>query len=1544
MRLYIQEKSNLLKYNLPAKVDGSLLFTYKSLDNDMDYSINIDSLDGTWVLKSNGSINVIGSNGVVSDMQLHDYMCVPVSAVLRNGYTCIFCLPSIETSSSAFSVENVSQITIGRSADNNIVYDQNMMFPKHAIIFKNESDGKWYVSTVVSDENCYLYLNTDRVLQPTLLSVGDVLFANGLRLVWMGSFFKLLMDRQLYKCNGLNVSSSNAVVNNEGYTEVSEADANIDLYKSDEYFSHTPRIRCVLETESISIEPPPNKFLKDDELPFILSIGTSLTMVGMASMNAYNIYSSINSKGATLISQLPGIVTCSTMIISSLLIPLLTKRWNKKLLIRKENSRQVKYDEYLRKKEKEIQIILEKQRQIIYENYGSISDCQDIVINRTRMLWSRKISDEDFIDVRLGIGSRPSYIEVFAPEEKFSLEDDALYDAVCAIKNRYKRLQNIPITFSLKDDPVSAFILVSKFNDAFIDGIMLQLATYHSPVDLKIVVVTSEENKKKWDYVRYLPHCWSDDKQVRYFATNPEDLKTICQLLDEEYSTRKAKKEEREAEQQEKTKEKVEERALYDSYYLIITDNYQMLKGFKFTNDLLDTQFNYGFSMLIIENEMKHLPKECQKFVCVNDSESGVFSEKIKENEMIQFNAEYENLDMRFICNLLANIPISLKDAASQLPNMLPFLEMYNVGKIEQLNIRNRWATSDPISSLQAPVGVHKNGDLFKLDLHEKYDGPHGLIAGSTGSGKSEFIITYILSMAINYDPDEVQFVLIDYKGGGLAGAFENREQNIFIPHLVGTITNLDVSEMNRTLVSIESELKRRQQKFNEWREKTGESTMDIYKYQRLYRAGIIKEPISHLFIISDEFAELKSQQPEFMNQLISTARIGRSLGVHLILATQKPSGVVNDQIWSNSKFKVCLKVQSRADSMEMLKRPEAASIKETGRFYLQVGYDEYFDIGQSAWSGEKYKPVERIVKKNDTSIVFVNDVGEIIKRFDDVIKQDQEQKNYGDQLTNVVKYLQKIAVDDKRVLKKLWLPSLEKTIMHADLIKKYNFSYDDGYGAVIGEYDAPWSQKQDIICLDLLKQGNLLIYGQPGSGKDNIISTIVYDLSLRKSPNDINFYIGDFGSEILRTLKSFPHVGDVFTIDELDKIQNLIKMLDKELDRRKKAYSDYGGSYEEYCKLTGNKEAVIVTALNNYENFLETYPRFYDIFTGLFRDGAKYGLLFIVTTTVSNAVRSKVAQCFYNKICLKMSNDFDYRELLGAPKGIVPADNYGRGVISIDGDDSCYEFQSVMISPKDSRTQFLKDVSSNLCSSYTTKAKKIPILPEVAYVDDVLYELKGLNCVPIGIEKDSLEVYVFSFMELKVNLIAAKSIRSHVYFIYALIREMLLIENVNVIIVDALNIYRGKYDNVTLYNDNLDEAFENIYYNVQNDQTSTKTNVYFCLGINEFKNNISSKYSEYFEELFKGVSKCHNNTFLFFDDSNNYKQLQLEKWYNENVNNTFGIWLGEDIGVQVALGVMSLTIEDKQNIFPCIGYPIYQGKHMTIKYVVDGVDKEDEE
>jgi S-DNA-T family DNA segregation ATPase FtsK/SpoIIIE len=151
------------------------------------------------------------------------------------------------------------------------------------------------------------------------------------------------------------------------------------------------------------------------------------------------------------------------------------------------------------------------------------------------------------------------------------------------------------------------------------------------------------------------------------------------------------------------------------------------------------------------------------------------------------------------------------------------------------------------------------------LDLHEKRQGPHGLVAGMTGSGKSELLITYILSMAINYHPDEVSFVLIDYKGGGLADAFENPRTGVKLPHLAGTITNLDGASIQRSLMSIESELVRRQREFSRVGKELDMGSMNIYNYQKLYRAGKVSKPMPHLFVISDEFAELKQQQPEFV-------------------------------------------------------------------------------------------------------------------------------------------------------------------------------------------------------------------------------------------------------------------------------------------------------------------------------------------------------------------------------------------------------------------------------------------------------------------------------------------------------------------------------------------------------------------------------------------------------------------------------------------------------------------------------------------------------
>lgn len=194
--------------------------------------------------------------------------------------------------------------------------------------------------------------------------------------------------------------------------------------------------------------------------------------------------------------------------------------------------------------------------------------------------------------------------------------------------------------------------------------------------------------------------------------------------------------------------------------------------------------------------------------------------------------------------------------------------------------------------------------------------------------------------------------MIIDFKGGGMVNQFKD------LPHLLGAITNIDGKEIDRSLKSIKAELQKRQYLFAE------AEVNHIDKYIQKYKAGEVLEPLPHLIIIVDEFAELKAEQPDFMKELISAARIGRSLGVHLILATQKPAGQVDEQIWSNSRFKLCLKVQGPEDSNEVLKSPLAAEIKEPGRAYFQVGNNEIFELFQSAYSGAPAQSDDADVKE----------------------------------------------------------------------------------------------------------------------------------------------------------------------------------------------------------------------------------------------------------------------------------------------------------------------------------------------------------------------------------------------------------------------------------------------------------------------------------------------------------------------------------------------------------------------------------------------------
>jgi S-DNA-T family DNA segregation ATPase FtsK/SpoIIIE len=1114
------------------------------------------------------------------------------------------------------------------------------------------------------------------------------------------------------------------------------------------------------------------------------------------------------------------------------------------------------------------------------------------------------------------------------------MDTDDLKEITNTLVNKSKELENVPINLSLTEKYILGIVGKNEETREFVKQIILQIITFHSYEDVKLIFFVDDKTQMEWDYSKILPHAWSNDKQVRFFATTYEEMCDLSGVLERSLESRFED-------------DKADYRA-FSPYYIIITDNFKIAKNVPIVIKALKLKKNIGMNVIVLNENLSTLPNECTTFLSISAKNGAVFESELTSDKQKEFIIDnYTQGNFVSCCKKVANIPIKFTQDNYNLPNVVDFLEMYGVGKVEQLNANYRWKMSNPTSSLQVPVGIDSHGMLFKIDIHEKAHGPHGLIAGMTGSGKSEFIISYVLSLAVNYHPDDVSFVLIDYKGGGLAGAFKNEDTGVKLPHLAGTITNLDTLEMNRSLVSIQSELRRRQSVFNDARQALNEGTIDIYKYQKFYKENLVKDPVSHLLIISDEFAELKAQQPEFMDQLISAARIGRSLGVHLILATQKPSGVVNDQIWSNARFRICLKVQDKADSNDMIKVPDAAMIKQTGRFYLQVGYNEFFALGQSAWSGAPYFPTEKVKKKIDTAMNFVNNIGYVVKESDEI--RTDKVAAQGEQLTNIVKYLSDVAKKEHIEIKQLWLDKIPAIIYLDKLTEKYHYVHQPfNIAPVIGEFDDPFNQRQGILTLPISTDGNTIVYGSAGSGKEQMLNAIIYNTITNHKAEEVNFYILEFGAESLRVFSKAPHVGDILYINDAEKINNLFKMLKGEVDKRKKLFSDFSGDYQTYIKSSGNTVPTFIVIINNYEAFNEVYQTYEDIILQLTREGSKYGIFFLFTTSASNMIRYRLAQNFGQKLVLRLNDESDYSSILGNVRGTKPSDILGRGLINLG---SIYEFQTASIVQEEQLNETIRSTCEKLRASSTFKAKAVPILPEKVTFDYVRDAFNGLNQVPIGIEKKSLEVSSVNLRKGYVTMLTSLDITILKPILNQIAKEINMLNEIRFIAIDTEElIENGKLDKCEFINNNLDEVFTKIYEEIQSVQeafqnsnfdknsiASVPSTVIFISGLDKFMTKLTPENKKLFGKMFELGKELDKYSFLLIDSVDKFKKVEYDDWYRATVNNTRGIWIGDGIANQFSIKLTKTTKDLYDEIGNKFGYVVERGNPTLIKLLEEG-------
>ena len=1519
MKIYLFLINQIVSFNLPKEVFGS--FSFDENDNNDTKLINIEARDGKWVLYSTSNVSILDGNQIIEEIPIteNNYYILRRDDI---NYL-IYISELFDSSFKAYSYDSNIDLTIGNSNDCSIVYNFEYIDKPIKIYNKNGQ------ILLEKNKSTIIYINKKILeLDEYYIKNGDQINIFGFKIIFLKEL--LLMNNPNNMVN-INTTSINEYELNQDqdYQDIEIKDVN--LYEKDDYYTKTPRLKRSITTKEIQLSPPPNSE-KKEELPLILTIGPMMTMGVMSGITLYRSLSKLIDGTGDLDSVLPQLIMSIIMLTSMLVWPNITRAYNKKRIERDRKKLIEKYTIYLNTKRQELEAERSLQKEILLENLITIKECLNIINTAKLNFWDRRLEQKDFLTVRIGVGNELLDAKVNYPEEGFSIDEDELRKLADQMVADYKYIPSVPIGYSFTENRITAIMGYQNKIYPFIDNIIIQMLTFCSYEDLKIVVFTTEENEDKWDYIKYLNHNFNNEKTFRFFSSNPESAKRLSEYLEIEFQVRSSYLSDG------------NNAPLFKPYYIIFIDNYSELKRLDFIKNATEVDAPLGFSFIIIEKSLTNLPSKCNNFISLGENSSGVLKNSYERQEQLSFMDEINyTINMMSISKKLSNIPIEFQEGTSQLPDTVTFLEMEKVGKVEQLNILNRWNQNDSTQSLKTEIGLDADGNLMYLDLHEKYHGPHGLIAGMTGSGKSEFIITYILSMAINYSPDDVAFILIDYKGGGLAGAFENKVTNVYLPHLAGTITNLDKAEMDRTLVSIDSEVKRRQKIFNEARDQLNESTIDIYKYQGFYKEGKLTEPVPHLFIICDEFAELKAQQPEFMSNLISVARIGRSLGVHLILANKKPSGVVNEQIWSNSKFRVCLKVQSPSDSNEMLKRPDAASLKQTSRFYLQVGYDEYFALGQSAWCGAKYYPSEKIIKQVDRSVNFIDDTGAFIKSIQSGNKNVKIEEQ-GEQISAILKNIIEVANKENKKAKRLWLNNIEPIIINDTLHEKYNIQ-DEKYDikAIIGEYDAPEVQEQGILTYSLKEDGNTIIVGNENPENEKLINTILYSICKYHDSSEVNIYIIDYGSEELRMFSNLPQIGGMTFIGEVERFNNLFKLIRITIKERKMMLTEYGGSIDNYNSKNEKKLNQVVLILNNYEGIFEaTRGEIAEILGPIARDCERYGIILIISCTSFSSIHRKISQFCKNRYCLKINDKADYAYILSVKVNNKPRDIFGRGLVYNGG---AHEFQTAsLVDENHSESEFLDQFTKEVIKNNSEKAIPIPELPEIVTMDMIKEKIDKISNVPIGIARDTLDPVIYNFNEYASTIISANIIDYTKNFVQSLLDILTKIKNLTIVFIDGTKEFtEAKQEGISYINENYEANIKNLVDVENKIINNLELNiVYIIYGIDKFINKLDKK--DNIEQLANSIKKSDNSNLIVIDGFKGIKNAEQSQWFLSIKNSTDGIWIGKGFGNQSIFRVNKITKEMNDSIKNEYGYYIKESEGNLLKFIEFHINKNEEE
>lgn len=1161
--------------------------------------------------------------------------------------------------------------------DCKIINDKNniIILPENSIIEKGVSilhrNGHWEIENHGREE---VYVNGLFVEKCKVLMYGDFILLSGMLLIFLEPY--IAVESVIEKNNQI-MYLDKVMAQNMEKTQYKTLSLKMQT------FHRAPRIMEEIQEVSLKFEAPPVIDIKEKS-PIFMDIGSVINMMlPMLGMNLYLIYAMKNEQNHMGLYVYSGILMAVISAISSISWILISRKYEEKEREKWINKQRKSYRKYLNKKNAIIKKQYERVNRVLRSRYiradQYIHNAQGFTY-----LWNRNPYHEDFLIYRIGIGDIRFPMKIEMPEEVIGCEEDLLWQEAKAIKENYAMLYQVPMLLNIKKyNQIGVIGSVQEKLMGIIRSMILQIAICNCYTEVRVGCIYNEDEiirSEQWDFLRWLPHIWDEGREKRFIAGNQTEARHLFYDLFQIFKER----------EEGSLKDNIE--AKLPHYILFIAEG-RYLEGEMFSKYIFDKNINNGLTVIWIAQGKEMLPNTCKVILQDNKEFAGWYEVErhSQKKEKVRFDYTQEEVADRLLRDI-SGIRVAKIEEKKGIPQSIDFLSMYEVDTVEDLKIDERWKNNKIYESARVVIGKKSGGEYCYLDIHENYHGPHGLLAGTTGSGKSEVLQTFILSMAINFSPEAVNFLLIDYKGEGMSGMFSD------LPHLSGKISNLSDGQVYRAMISIKSENRRRQKIFREY------NVNNINDYTKLFLAGRVKEAIPHLLIIIDEFAELKKEEPEFMQELISVAQVGRSLGVHLILATQKPGGIVDDKIWSNSRFRICLKVQEREDSLDMIHNTDACEIVQTGRGYLQVGNNEVYDLFQAGWSGAIFQQdnketlVQAVMK--DGTLIRAKEKNEEkekkhvegIKRNDN-IRLNTESYLQQTQLQVVKQYIIDYTGEGKyQKGKKLWLEPLPNYLYLED-IKKIRKKREEqpiydlrqwGVKIPIGVFDDPENQEQPIFELNLVESGHIGICGRSASGKSTFLQTFIYSVIQNNPKEAVALYLLDFNGGGMNIYDSAIQVKQVIKEDKEEQLETALNDIAEEMKYRKKKFA--GGNFIQYCnkeKEYSEQVPLILVILDGFMEFCETtYQRYEDLLYSILRDGEKLGVIIVISVESFSSMHISVrlADLFKTRICLYMKDSYAYAEafdIIRCPilpkKGVA-----GRGVAYYK--ERILEFQTALV------------------------------------------------------------------------------------------------------------------------------------------------------------------------------------------------------------------------------------------------------------------------